>query len=909
MHTSERQEVAVLRIGDLEIDFALREVRRDGAPLRVGSRAFDILELLNNANGELVSKDEILRVVWPRTVVEENNLQVQISALRKVFGASSQLIRTVSGRGYKLLQCTNVVRAEHVCGTQSDADLVTSIDDSQVTPNRSIVDLVGRDLTLAEVLTVLKRREMVTLVGTGGIGKTRLAIEAARKAAPAFPDGVAVISFSSVTDERFALDAVAAGLGMKTSSAPLSINTIVDAVRGKRLLIVLDNCEHVVGSAANIALALRSSGHVILATSREPLRIPDETRYPVPPLVVPEAASTEGAVLLTGAAQLFLARVREGAPEFAVDKKTVLLIGAVCRALDGIPLAIELAAARAALLGIEVLGNRLNDRLRILTGGCRTAPPRHQTMRATLDWSYRLLSDIERSVFRRLGVFVGGFTFDAVCFLTVDRDVSTWETLDAFCGLVSKSMVAAQFDGNGRRYRLLETTRDYALQQLDDNGERNAASAMHAQYLLTLFGEAPANGTERTYEKKLAEFSSELDNVRAALEWSFSPAGDPSMGVALASATVPCLFDLSLLSECCSRARQALAVYNSTMDSEIPSEAVLKLRAALAAGLVYTNGPGPEARHEWMNLYADAVLQKNSEYEARALWGLWNVHQYGGEPKAALLMAQRFCDLARGQSDVMRSLLGVGIEGITLHYLGDQLQARARLEEMLAAYDQSAHGWSATGFRIEHGIVARATLCRVLWVQGSVQRALKLAQSTLRAAIDYDNEMVTCYVLVEAAIPLAILSDDLVRAREAIAGLRERASRMSFPIWIAACACYEQCVAAAASPNPDQLRLFSAAIERLAQTGFRAPLTFLLCRYGQALAKCGDATNALKAVDQAIEHGDVTGERWLHAELCRVKKTILSSRENGPLYWEVKHIAPPWTDTLQHGDSVHAFDI
>ncbi|WP_148662347.1 hypothetical protein [Paraburkholderia phytofirmans] len=156
---------------------------------------------------------------------------------------------------------------------------------------------------------------------------------------------------------------------------------------------------------------------------------------------------------------------------------------------------------------------------------------------------------------------------------------------------------------------------------------------------------------------------------------------------------------------------------------------------------------------------------------------------------------------------------------------------------------------------------------------------------------------------------MAILSGDLVKAREAIAGLRERASRMSFPIWIAVCACYEQCVVATASPNPGQLRVFSIAIERLAQTGFRAPLTFLLCRYGQALAKCGDAMNALKAVDQAIEHGDVTGERWLYAELCRVKKLILSSRENGPLYWGVKHISPPRTDTLQHGDSVHAFDI
>ncbi|NPT47635.1 transcriptional regulator [Paraburkholderia sp. 1N] len=899
----------MLRIGDLEIDFVMREVRRNGAPLRVGSRAFDILELLNNANGELVSKDEILRVVWPRTVVEENNLQVQISALRKVFGSSSQLIRTVSGRGYKLLQCTNAVRAEHSCNTQSDAALVASIDDSQTISNGSIVDLFGRDLTLAEVLTVLKRREMVTLVGTGGIGKTRLAIEAARKVAPAFPDGVAVISFSSVTDERFALDAAAAGLRMNNASAPLSVNTIVDAVRGKRLLIVLDNCEHVVGSAANIALALRNSGHVILATSREPLRIPDEALYPVPPLVVPEAVSTGGAVLLTGAAQLFLARVREVAPEFTVDERTVLLIGAVCRALDGIPLAIELAAARAALIGIEVLGNCLNDRLRILTGGCRTAPPRHQTMRATLDWSYRLLSDIERSVLRRLGVFIGGFTFDAIRFLTVDRDVSTWETLDAFCGLVSKSMVAAQLDGNGRRYRLLETTRDYALQQLDDNGERNAALAMHARYLLTLFGEAPAHATERTDEKRQADFTCELDNVRAALEWSFSSSGDPSMGVALASATVPYLFDLPLLSECCSRARQALAVYNSTMNREIPPEAVLKLRAALAAGLVYTKGPGPDARHEWMNLYADAVLQRNTEYEARALWGLWNAHQYGGEPKAALLMARRFCDLARGQADVARSLLGIGIEGITLHYLGDQRQARARLEEMLAAYDHSEHRWSTTGFRIEHGIAARATLSRVLWVQGSVQRALELAQSTLEAAIDYDNEMVTCYVLVEAAIPLAILSDDLVRAREAIAALRERVSRMSFPIWIAVCACYEQCVAAAASPNSGQLRLFSIAIEHLAQTGFRAPLTFLLCRYGQALANCGDAMNALKAVDQAIEHGNLTGEHWLHAELCRVKRKILSTRENGPFNWGVKHITPPQADRLQHGDSVHALDI
>ena len=549
----------MIRIGNLQVDFSQRCIERDGEILRVGSRALDILEILSNANGEIVSKDELMRRVWPRAVVEENNLQVHIATLRKMLRDDRQLISTVHGRGYRLLRGAHArdnARARAVLPTEAIAAPASNA--SQAALPAADGELCGRDAALQELLPLLQRSRLLTLTGAGGIGKTRLAIEVARKVAAQYPDGVIFVPLSQVTEPCFALDVLATALNLKASPAPMSLHSILDGLRGRRSLIVLDNCEHVKHVASELAVALCACGSTVLATSREALRVADEMVYVVPPLDVPAITATEQGVLLAGAVRLFMTRLRAQEPGYRPDEVSILRAGAICRALDGIPLAIELAAARAATLGIDVLCEHLGDRLRILTGGCPTALPRHQTMNATLDWSYRLLTQVERRILRCLGVFVGGFTYDAVEYLAAADGLSEREAKDALHGLLNKSMISQHLSGDWHRFRLLETTREYALQKLEDNGVLRFATGLQARFLFQTFDRQSIRRRAEADTKSLAEFSAELANIRAALDWALSPAGDVALGVALASVVVRYLLKLSQPAESSLRRRPCL---------------------------------------------------------------------------------------------------------------------------------------------------------------------------------------------------------------------------------------------------------------------------------------------------------------------------------------------------------------
>ncbi|HEV3423154.1 MAG TPA: winged helix-turn-helix domain-containing protein [Paraburkholderia sp.] len=863
----------MVRIGQLHVSLESREIQLNGEPLRIGTRAFDILELLIRAEGQVVSKDEIMRRVWPDTVVEENNLQVHIAALRKVLGDDRDVIRTVPGRGYRLLpgsagpavQRQEAVHAAHA----AVPDL-----------SYSAAALIGRESLVAEVTEALDAARVVTLVGAGGIGKTRIAVEVAGQLRARFPDGVVFVALAPVSDPRFAVDELVSALGMKLPAGRRLLRNLADAMVGRRVLIVLDNCEHIMDAAAEIACTMTAGNPLlgVLATSREALRIKDEILHRVPPLEVPAEDSTGEQIVQTSAVRLFLARARGIDPGFASDERSLVLTGLVCRRLDGIPLAIELAAARAAVLGIEVLAGHLDERFRILGGGFRSALPRHQTLKATLDWSYRLLDDVERTLLRWLGVFLNGFAFEAVCHVMKEHGFSRTQILDALDGLVSKSLVNHDSHDRGARYRMLQTTRAYALQQLDDNGEHNAASVAHAAYCCTIFDRAPHHRAECPLAEWLAEFRHELGNLRAALDWAFSPRGDRAVGIELAAVAVPCLFDVSLVDECCERARVALNALDALSEADaarVPPRTTLWLVASYAASLVYAQGPVQAVHDAWSEVLSLAALSGDTEFEARALWGLWNACQYGGNAQAALLQARRFSALVQQIDNSTWRVIGRRIEGIALHYAGEQRAAREQLEGMLNAYVRPAHRWSTVGFRIDHGIAANATLARVLWVQGETARALELAARTLEAAQQYEHDMVTCYVLVEAFIPIALLMNEGPMARHGLAMLRARASQAGFAIWLSACECFEEYLLSKSAACQARLPQFGASLGALRKLGFLAPLTLLLAQFACALLASGRRDDAAETIDDALQHCERTGERWYYAELCRIKGEIL----------------------------------
>ncbi len=399
---------------------------------------------------------------------------------------------------------------------------------------------VGREQGMFELKRELATTRLMTLTGAGGSGKTRLALEMARGLVEAYPDGVWLVELAPLSEEALVPKAVAEALEVPERPAEPIADTLADVLGDRRLLLVVDNCEHLIEAAAGLVDRLLDSCPRlrILATSREGLGVEGEARWPVPPLSVPERGRTPSSEKLEGyeSVRLFVERARERDPSFSLRPPNALAVADICRMLEGIPLAIELAAARVGTLSLEQISERLKDALGLLTRGGRTAVPRQRTLKGTLDWSYDLLSEPERGLFRRLSTFAGGWTLEASEAVGSGEGVEEGEVLDLLSGLVEKSMVVTKgSDKGGVRYRLLEPVRQYALERLEESGEAEAAKRAHAEYFLALSEEAEPEllgPREAEWYDRLEE---EHDNIRAALSRALEGA-DPELGLRLAGA-------------------------------------------------------------------------------------------------------------------------------------------------------------------------------------------------------------------------------------------------------------------------------------------------------------------------------------------------------------------------------------
>jgi predicted ATPase/DNA-binding winged helix-turn-helix (wHTH) protein len=480
----------VIEFGRFAIIPYRRELLVEGRPSKLGGRAFDILMALVESRGKVVAKDALVQRVWDGAVVEENSLQRQIAMVRKALAGDPEVIRTVTGRGY---QFTGVVRGraeeppEMIASTS--CELATQPGSERTNLPQQISTMIGREAELSDLLILLKVSRLVTLTGAGGVGKTRLSLLVAKQVLHDFPGGVWFVELASLSDPEALPAMVAASVGLKFATGAVSAERVAREIALKHLLIVLDNCEHLATAAADMAEALLSCSPSIrvVATSREPLRAEGERVYRVRPFAVPDATVTDVCEILSNAAvQLFMTRAQALDPGFSSDAAFAGPMAEICRRLDGIPLAIELAAARAAGLGIEALATRLDDRFRLLVDGRRKALGRHRTLQATLDWSYDLLSELERTVLRRLAVFAGGFSLEAASAIAATGAVAEPDVVGAVVDLVAKSLLVMEADAavasRDVRYRLLETTRTYALGKLVTAGELDATMRRHAEH-------------------------------------------------------------------------------------------------------------------------------------------------------------------------------------------------------------------------------------------------------------------------------------------------------------------------------------------------------------------------------------------------------------------------------------------
>ncbi|MHB8816092.1 MAG: ATP-binding protein [Steroidobacteraceae bacterium] len=573
MHVTARG-AACLEFGRFRLFTRQRELRLGDIPVPLGSRAFDVLLILVEAEGELVTKEELLARVWPGAVVEESNIQVQVSTLRKALGEDRNLILTVPLRGYRFTGEVRVLDAEGRAPQPADPGPQAPRSRPTNLP-APVSDFIGRETELRELRELVRQSRLVTLVGTGGIGKTRLGLEAARATLEEFPDGVWLAELAPLTDPDLVASAINTALGLQSGAGRWTSERLAAALRGRRLLLVLDNCEHLIGAAAREAETLLRAvpGARILATSQEPLGLDGECTYRLSPLEFPAEETAElAATLRHDAVRLFVARARAADPHFDLSARNAATIATICRRLDGIPLAIELAAARAAALGIEGLARRLDLRFHVLTGGRRTALPRHQTLRATLDWSHRLLAEPDRIVLRRLSVFAGSFSLEAAASVVADSALPEWEVIGRIAELVDKSLVVADVAGRERRYRLLETTHAYAMEKLADSGEFGSLARLHALHFRDHARSALALWEETPSVQWLEAQAPEIDNIRVALDWAFGADGDPALGAELAAASYVQWYLLSLMQEGRARLERATGALAAATPKKVEAQ-------------------------------------------------------------------------------------------------------------------------------------------------------------------------------------------------------------------------------------------------------------------------------------------------------------------------------------------------
>jgi len=628
------------RFAGFELQPGERRLLAAGAPVDVDPRAFDLLVALVERGGHLVTKDELLERVWPKRVVEETNLHFQVWALRKILGPNA--IATVPGYGYRF--ALDLMRE----GGESPA---WTVKPKHNLP-QPLTSFIGREKQIAEIRTLLDCSRLLTLTGSGGCGKTRLAIQVAAGLLDSYPDGVWLVELAATVDPGHVPQTVASVIGLKEEPGKSLTQRLIEHLASRRLLLVLDNAEHVLATCAELvdAVVQQCSQVTVLVTSRERLAMAGEQTYRVPSMSMPhpDRDTTAASLAQYESVRLFVERARLNLPLFAITDENTPALASICYRLDGIPLAIELAAARVRSMPVEAVNQRLDQRFRLLTGGSRIAPRRQQTLRALIDWSYDLLSDAEKALLWRVSVFSGGWMQEAAENVCVGDGIDDWEALDLLTSLCDKSLLLVEERDGETRYRLLETVRQYAQERLQDAGEQALWHGRHLAYFLSLAEEAEPLLAGTDQQAWLHRLELENDNLRAAMAWSGSVGGDAVAGLRLAGALWRFWYFRGYLSE----GRSWLA----------------KLLAAVP------HGHAVAARAKALT-WAGALAMDQGDYPAAR-----------AQCEEGLTLLQQLGD-RRGIADSLSNL------GALAGHQGDYSAARALLEESLAIRRQLGDRW------------------------------------------------------------------------------------------------------------------------------------------------------------------------------------------------------------------------
>ena len=843
-------------------------------PVALGNRAFEIVELLARAEGQLVTKDDLMERLWPGAIVGDNTLHVHIAAVRKAFGQDRSLLKTFPGRGYRLLGGWTVQHGEATETPPAPRPRPQSAERPSTNFPVIVTRLVGRSTAVQRVRDLVSAYRAVTLTGPGGIGKTALAMKAVSGLLADFEHGAWLVELASVSDAALAPSTVASVLALKLGGERITAESLARAIGDRHLLLLLDNCEHLIDAVAALVEAImRLCPHAtVLATSREIMRIQGEAVYRVPALDVP-APEQEAPDIILGhsAVELFVARTKALDAGFSPQPADLPSIVEICRHLDGIPLAIEFAAARAAFVGTEQVAAGLRDRFALLTSGRRTAIPRHRTLRAALDWSYQLLSEDEQRLLRRLAVFPAGFAFEAAQAVGgSDRDGRS--IIEDLSSLVSKSLCERINPTPPTRWRLLETIRTYALEELTRNGEYPGAARRHAEHLRDLVSPVAAGSKAWLSRDDAARCVRELDNVRAALDWAFSPDGDAEIGARLTAAFAPIWQMLSLMGECRDRVESMLAT--RPPDTRLSQATERRLWIAYGEALAMTFAP-VERSHAALKRAIDLTANVDDvELQAGLLYLQWSVEFMSGDHGAALVTAQQLAAVTQRGGDTMR-LAGDSIVGASLLYTGKLANAQDCLQRVVDFYVAPSDGHHSTLFRRDRHVLARERLARVLSLRGDMDRAYAEASSSFEMAQSSGAGITVCWVVHDALCPIALMRGDLAAAEAAVTALSDWAARMDATLWKMMGSCWKGALLIERGELARGIELLSQTLEACEQSGWQMGYVQFLGYLAKGLAGLGRLEEAGSKLERAIEWTDHKGESWYRAELMRLKGELL----------------------------------
>lgn len=839
-------------------------------PVRIGSRALDLLTALVELPGEVVSKRELMARAWPNVIVHEDNLKVNMGALRRALGDggdTAKYIATVSGRGYRFVEPVQTSAA-------SPSPLASAAPYKHNLPTGT-TRIFGRADAIDAIRRELDKSRLVSIVGTGGIGKTTVAHAVMEHAIGAFEDGVWLVDLALLRDAALVPNAIATAIGLAANSANM-LAALCEYLRGRKMLLVLDNCEHVIDVATSCAnrILAEAAAVKILVTTREPLRAKGERVQRLAGLGTPPPSARLSAeeARTFPAIQLFVDRATDRLESFELKDVDAPIVSKICRRLDGLALAIELAATRVDVFDVRSLLQQLDDRPELLSGR-RAGPERQRTLKATLDWSYGLLPENEAALLRAVSVFAGVFDIDGA---SAVADIARTEAVLAVAELVAKSLLAVDLDGEDVSYRLLETTRAYCQDKLHTSGEGENVRRRHAEHVRAVLQRAANEWAQRPSREWGAAYRHILDDLRNALVWLASDATNQLPRIQLTVEGSVLWNHFSLTEECRVHASQAVEQLEAAGLAGTTTE--MKLQLSLAGAIMFTQGPIPQVITALQNALNIADQTDDADYRLRCLRMIGVYELLTGNHEAGIRTLETFASVA-ATADPGSVPDGEAQFACAEILLGRLKSALRRLENLKKHHLQDFNSLQFARFLYGRNTTIGNNLSHVQWLTGLPDSAARTAEATIAYAIETRHELSHSNTIAYAC-PVFFLSGRYEECSRQVAALSDLVLRHGIVSWRPLALFYRSALECAQNGGPGGMYHLERAIAEFRAIGHLARMPFYLSILAETFTRHGRLSDANETILDAFECVNVQSEKWCLPEVLRVKAGILAAQGN-----------------------------